>query len=588
MKKFTLLLLTILFLLLGCVPAAPPSDQGVITPTELAPTLEIEEATATAAPEDLPFAAEYNLGETTITQSMFPENDRFHNMPVRLNGVIAVPAGKDGPYPVVLILHGNHAGCPVPEGDMVDRWPCDPEVEQRNYAGFEYLVQALAAEGYVALSININAENTFGFGEPVPFERLEQLVDLHLSALADAARGETNNFGVDLEGRVDLSKMVFMGHSQGGEGAYWLIHMMGLDKPDAFANVGYGPVLGLIMIAPSANFAGSEVIELPLSVILPSCDMDVFTQGGQMYYEFARLNSQHGAWASSVWLEYANHNFFNQILDDDGFMRKGRPDCEPILDPETQQGFLRDYAVTFLKTIFSDEPGTKEILGMDMQSMAMDEMFGLSTRQAVLAPESDRLPILIPASEMELETSLVGGSVIAKDVFTFYCVEGYYTPFVKPGSEPCKRVNLVIPANPAMIVISWAQQEAQLRFTLPRDFDVSQYAAISLRAALDPMSDLNLGGASQAFTIQLLDNQGNMFGIQTQEDEPALRFPAGYVEEDMVFEDGLFTGRVPLISIRIPLSGFEDVNLAQLSEIVLLFDQTASGSLFVSDIEFVR
>jgi hypothetical protein len=76
--------------------------------------------------------------------------------------------------------------------------------------------------------------------------------------------------------------------------------------------------------------------------------------------------------------------------------------------------------------------------------------------------------------------------------------------------------------------------------------------------------------------------------VRTRADEPALRFPDGYEEENDTFDGGMFTGRVPLISIRIPLSGFAGVNFSEISEIVLLFDQTASGSLFMSDIEFVR
>ncbi len=140
---------------------------------------------------------------------MFPEDSRFRNMPVRLNGIIAAPDVGDAAYPVVVILHGNHVGCPVPEGDMVDRWPCAPEVERPNYRGFNYLVRRLAAEGYVALSININAENTFGFGEPIPVERLEQLVDLHLNALAAATDGGANQFGLGLEGRSDFKPAGF-------------------------------------------------------------------------------------------------------------------------------------------------------------------------------------------------------------------------------------------------------------------------------------------------------------------------------------------------------------------------------------------
>jgi hypothetical protein len=587
MKKLFVLFIFSIFLL-GCVPSAPPSDPGVITPTELTPTLEIGQATAPATPQDLPFAAEYNLGETTITQSMFPSDNPFHNMPVRLNGVIAAPTGDDGPYPVVIILHGNHPGCPVPEGDMVDRWPCDLEVERRNYAGFDYLVQYLAAEGYVALSININAEYTFGFGEPIPFERLGQLVDLHLGALAAAVGGETNKFGVQLEGRADLSRLAFIGHSQGAEGAFRLIQQAGLEFPHAFMDVGYGPAYGLLMLAPAANWAGAEGARLPLAVILPACDMDVFNQDGQLYHEITRLDPQQSTWASSIWLERANHNYFNQTLSDEAVARPGRPDCEPLLEPEVQRAFLRDYTIAFLTNIFAGDPAATQSLGMHSQEFVPDELFGLPARIAALVPGPDRLPLLVPTSEAELATNLVGGSVTAEGVTTFYCEQGYYTPFMKPGSEPCKRVNLVIPGNPAMIVVSWNQQGGELRFSLPGKIDLSQFTAISLRAAIDPLSTLNDTGAYQALKIKLIDQQGNIATMRTREDEPALRFPDGYEEENDTFDGGMFTGRVPLTSIRMPLSGFAGVNFSEISEIVLLFDQTASGSLLMGDIEFVR
>jgi hypothetical protein len=159
---------------------------------------------------------------------------------------------------------------------------------------------------------------------------------------------------------------------------------------------------------------------------------------------------------------------------------------------------------------------------------------------------------------------------------------------MKPGSEPCKRVNLVIPGNPAMIVASWSQKGGALRFSLPKESDLSQFIAISLRAAVDPLSPLNKAGAYQAFTIQLVDQQGNTASVHTRVDEPALRFPAGYKEKNDSFEGGLFTGRVPLTSIRLPLGDFTGVDLAAIHEFKLSFDQTPSGSLFISDIEFVR
>jgi hypothetical protein len=471
---------------------------------------------------------------------------------------------------------------------MVDRWPCDPEVERLNYRGFEYLVRRLAAQGYVALSININAEYTFGFGEPVPVERLGQLVDLHLKALATATSGGPNKFGVELMGRADLSRLAFIGHSQGGEGAYWLTQKAGLDAPDAFAKLGYGPVYGLLLVAPSANLGGARGATVPLAVILPACDNDVINQEGQLFYEITRLDPEQSTWASSVWLERANHNYFNETLSDEALARPGRPDCEPLLQPGSQRDFLSEYAIDFLTEIFDQAPGAMARLGMDLQAQAPDKLYGLPARVAALAPRPDRLPLLIPADVSELETNLAGGKVTAENLTITYCEEGYYVPSMKPGSEPCKRVNLIIPGNPAMIVVSWSQRGSALRFSLLEKTGLSQFSAISLRAAVDPLSTLNKAEIYQAFTIQLVDKQGNIVSVHTRADEPALRFPDGYEKEDDTFDGGWFTGRVPLTSIRIPLSNFSGVNLAELSEIILLFDQTPSGSLFISDLELVR
>jgi hypothetical protein len=52
-----------------------------------APTAVPRATTEAGAP---PAAVEYNLGETTITQARFPEDSRFRNMPMRLNGLVAV------------------------------------------------------------------------------------------------------------------------------------------------------------------------------------------------------------------------------------------------------------------------------------------------------------------------------------------------------------------------------------------------------------------------------------------------------------------------------------------------------------------
>jgi dienelactone hydrolase len=329
MRKTPLLLFIVALLLAACVPLPP------VTPPP--PTILPNPSPAALA---APVAVEYNLGETTITQARFPEDSRFRNMPVRLNGVIAAPTGGTGPFPVILILHGTHPGCPA-VGE-VDAWPCGPDVEQRNYRGFAYLTEALAEQGYVALSININAEYTFGFGEVGAGERLNQIVERHLAALATASAGGENNFGVELDGVADMERLGLAGHSRGAELAVMLARESQAEATKGVLQIAPSPVL----IDPAPG------LPVPLGAVQAMCDGDVQDISGQVFYEALRLAEGQSAWANSVFLERANHNGFNTMLDGDPFGLRGRPDCGSLLAPEQQQAFLSAYAAAFFDAVF--------------------------------------------------------------------------------------------------------------------------------------------------------------------------------------------------------------------------------------------
>ena len=567
----------LLFLLSACTPPVRPPFLAQQPTTTL--------SAGTAA---LPAAIEYDLGEATIVQERFPADSGFRNMPVRLNGVIAAPA-DGGPYPVVLILHGTHPGCPEVEHG-VDRWPCDPAVEQPNYRGFAYLVSELAAQGYVALAININAENTFGFGEPAPNERLRQLVDLHLGALATASAGGPNEFGVELEGRADLSRLALFGHSRGGDGAVALTRDLAAEAERG--DLPYGPVAGLLLIAPSPGFADpAGGAPAPMAIVLPACDADVVNQEGQVFYEATRLEESHD-WATSVWLERANHNSFNSLLPGDPFGLQGRPDCDPLLDGAAQRNFLAAYATDFLTTIFSRDPAQVRAamgrMGIDVTALAVDELSGQAAQATLLPASRRRLPLLTPASADDFTRSPVDGAVTGEGLTTFFCPEGSYTPFTAPELGVCRRSHVVVPGQPAHAVVSWEAPGGSLRFELPPGVDnLLLFDAVSVRTAVDPLSPLNPDGASQAFSVQLTDRQGNSAVVPVRADEPALRFPQGELGE-LFFDIPLFTGRAPLLPVRFPLAAFEGVNLASIAEVALLFDQTDSGTLFLADVELAR
>jgi hypothetical protein len=553
----------------------------------LAACSPIQPPTVPAASDEPPRAVEYDLGEATITQERFPADSRFREMPVRLNGVIATP-DTGGPYPVVLILHGTHPGCPEDESG-VDRWPCDPAVERVNYRGFGYLVSELAGQGYVALAININAENTFGFGEPMPGERLDQLVTLHLDALATAAAGGANNFGVELAGRADVSRLAIFGHSRGAEASVGLARAWATDGETR----SYGPAGGLLLIAPAVIFVDpAGGVPIPMALINAACDGDVIDQSGQLFFEAARLAPEQKSWAASTWLERANHNHFNDTLPGDPFGTPGRPDCANLLDADAQRAFLTSYAGDFLTTIFSADPArvraALERIGGNAASLATDELYGQAAQTAWLAETRHRLPLLTPEGEGAFTTSPVDGAVTTEGVTTLFCPDGYYTPATHPDLADCHRAQVTVPGQPAHAVVNWEAPGGALRFDLPVGVDnLLIFDAFSVRVALDPLSPLNPAGAPQAFSVQVTDRSGATARVAVRADEPALRYPAGETQADSFFGE-VFTGRLPLMPVRVPISAFTGVNLASVAEVALIFDQTESGSLFMADVELVR
>jgi dienelactone hydrolase len=284
---------TIIYAAAGLVYPAPLSQYAIYStpdPAYITPRINI--------------AAFANLGGSAT----WP----FASSAVPLNGHVCVPQGR-GPFPLVVFAHGNHQ--PV----------------ENSSPGYLYLCRLLASHGIIAATIDVNFLNGGNFGEN------DGRAIVHLEHLKQF-RTWNNTAGHPLQGRVDLNRIMIVGHSRGGEavGHASFFNRLSSIQPDSTSPVvpldGSGPApLGpyrfnlnaVAAIAPTDGqyqpLTGLTVVPNPYYVIHGARDGDVTSFPGYHTYnrahavDLANPTVSSGQWKAMLWVYNANHNQFNSI-----------------------------------------------------------------------------------------------------------------------------------------------------------------------------------------------------------------------------------------------------------------------------------
>ena len=147
-----------------------------------------------------------------------PEADRviaYGDAPQQV-AELRVPKGA-GPHPVVVVIHG---GC------WETPWALD------HVRG---LAAALTAEGYATWSLEYRRLGDPGAGWP--------------GTLADVARGADHLRGIAAAHRLDLARVVTVGHSAGGQLALWLAARRRLPRASALWSETPLPLRGVVSLA---------------------------------------------------------------------------------------------------------------------------------------------------------------------------------------------------------------------------------------------------------------------------------------------------------------------------------------------------
>ncbi|SFY48570.1 hypothetical protein [Streptomyces sp. F-1] len=236
--------------------------------------------------------------------------------PVEMRAVVVAPVGARGERPLALFLHGRHYTCY--RGDEISGdWPCksghQPVPSHRGYLRDQRL---LASQGYMTVSISANGINGQDdeSAEDGGAQARSSLIRLHLGQWAQWARHPASAPAIVRDApRADLSRVLLVGHSRGGEG----VNRAALDSlypPPADQDGYHGPVdwtiRGMVLIGPTV-FGQNPVPDVPSVTVLPGCDGDVSDLQGEVYVDGTRAVSTGTALHSAVYVVGADHNFFN-------------------------------------------------------------------------------------------------------------------------------------------------------------------------------------------------------------------------------------------------------------------------------------
>ncbi len=152
----------------------------------------------------------------------------------------------------------------------------------------------LASQGYATVSVRVNGINAQDYRlDDGGADARAQIVEAHLDHWVDLAAAH----------QVDLSRVVLVGHSRGGEGVNRASIQIPLSAPYR--------IVGQVLIAPT-DFGSQTAPYVPTVTLLPFCDGDVSDLQGQKFTDTARdLASDDTSLKSSVLVMGADHNFFN-------------------------------------------------------------------------------------------------------------------------------------------------------------------------------------------------------------------------------------------------------------------------------------
>lgn len=486
-----------------------------------------------------------------------------------LYGVVRHPVElEEGPFPLVLAMHGNHGNCRNP-GDPEDDF-CSTSTDHEcafpgqltapNAEGYDYFLDTLAAQGYVTVSISGNAMNC---RDDFIIERAQLVVE-HLRRWSDW-QGGAGELGGLFAGHLDLDRVGLVGHSRGGDAVSNVPGIL------ASAPIPGLQVVSVFAVAPT-DYHDVLVRDTNLAVLLPACDGDVSNLMGHRHYDRS-VGYDDGVEQAQVLYVGANHNFFNTEWRQSewAYSAGTHPYCEPAANPlklEQTRMLGATLGSWFNGTLQQD--GTEAFVRAERPSPTAFDAWA--------------------QSELDLRWSYSSTDRVTLDDLT-----GPETPGANDLGGPndftgwflwqvCQAAgcDAAYPHLRSSLRLLWEQGNTpRARFGL-QGYDATEAGTLSFRV-VSRLSTLNTGLTEQDFYVRVIDTAGNQAELQLS-DIKVLRHL--YPQTNAGLLEILETVRIPVARL---LELEPALDLGSLDALEL--EMTAldrSGSVIVTDLEFAR
>jgi len=505
--------------------------------------------------------------EATLTSDFSPYIDDFGPSKseylgyqvdqVALNALYYLPEGE-GPFPLLLIQHGNH------------------EMSDPSEGGYDYLGRYLASRGYLVVSIDANFLNYSLYDSILMVDKMEDENDgraflflEHIRLLTSKNLDPTSH----LFQKVDLDSIALLGHSRGGEAASLAAYMNHNTIKEDQINNRRPPAYeigAVIAIAPTdgqykPNGSYTKLKDINYLLVYGTHDMDVsYNAGGNQYKRIHLTDDQY--FKSQILVYGASHGQFNSSWQraDSGRFADYLHNSQSLL-PRDKQEFIGQILVySFLEASLHDHEAYRQAF------KSIKALEGLPANLYFSQYHQGQDLVLVDYTEDDWSdtTTLEGGKIL--------------TAYMSQVEEEHARLDDRRSQLDGVYLTTDSKEESLyiLDFS-DLDLDLSAYKEVYLSLADETQG----AQTSYDFTIEIEDREGN-HASQTLSYYGLLQHKLSIDITKFEWFDKNPDDETMIQTFIIPLDAFkpEGVDLSTFRRLILSFPKGQERRIFIKDI----